>query len=295
MIMQTTKNQHDCPRWTKDYQRLTKSDHHIECMAAFGHCNRKENDPPLVKHIHLNCLEVTIMLKGTQVFEVDGKKYDLLGNQIFVTLPNVPHSSAGVPQLQAEFYYFQINLLDYTSILGLDTQNTRYLINELMKIREHVFKGNKAINALATNAFQNLSTRDQNLRCCAQAQIVSLLYMLCDIVHHPEPVTVTPFVVEVTKHIQRNLMKDISLEDLSKDFGYSLSYFKAKFRAEAGITPMHYINVEKIELAKQLLLQNKSVTETAMLLSFNSSNYFSTLFRRFTSYTPSEYQKLFSK
>lgn len=287
----TAKDQQDCPRWTKDYQRLTEVDHHIPCMGAFGHCNRKENDPPLMRHIHRNCLEIHVMLKGTQAFEVSGVNYKLAGNQIFLTLPNVPHSSSGVPQLQAEFYYFQLNPLDYEKILGLDTQSSRYLVDRLMSIEDNVFKGNAGINAVISSAFHNLATRDENLRYCAQAQIVSFLHMLCDIARTSEPPVITPFSAEVFSHINKMLTEDISLKELAHDFGYSLSYFKSKFRAETGITPMHYINREKIELAKQYLMRGMSVTDTAMALSFNSSNYFSTVFHRFTSFMPSEYQK----
>ena len=268
------KNQHDCSRWTKDYQRLVESDHKIACMGAFGHCNRQKNDPPLVDHIHLNCLEIHVMLKGTQVFYVDGTRYQLAGNQIFLTLPNVVHSSAGAPQLRAEFYYFQLNPIDHKKILGLDTRHTRALIKGLYDIHDHVLKGNSTINSLIAGAFHNLSVRDENLRLCAQAQIVAFLHMLCDIAKKSEAPTSTPFAVGVCSYIDEHLTDELSLEGLAREFGYSLSRFKSKFRAEAGITPMHYINREKIELAKQFLAQGVSVTDTAMRLNFNSSNYF---------------------
>lgn len=289
------KNQHDCPRWTRDYQRLTEHDHRIECIGAFGHCNRHENDPPLVDHIHLNCLEVHVMLKGTQVFYVDGKQYKLAGDQIFLTLPNVVHSSGDSPQLRAEFYYFQLNPIDYKKMLGLDTRHTRALVSRLCAIQGHVFRGNSAMNALIASAFYNLATRDENLRLCAQAQIVSFLHLLYDIACKSDTPTVTPFVTEVCNHISRQLAGEISLEELARDFGYSLSYFKTKFRTEAGITPMHYINREKVEMAKELLSQGNSVMDAAMRLGFNSSNYFATVFRRFTSMSPSDYQRKSAK
>ena len=285
------KNQHDCSRWTKDYQRLIESDHKIPCMGAFGHCNRRENDPPLVDHIHLNCLEVHVILKGTQVFYVDGSRYQLAGNQIFLTLPNIVHSSGGTPQLRAEFYYFQLNPIDHKKILGLDAPHTRALVKELYDIHGHVFKGNSTVNALIAGAFHNLSVRDENLRCCAQAQIVTFLHMLCDIAKKYEAPVSTPFAVDVCRYINEHLTDEISLDSLAREFGYSLSHFKSKFRAETGITPMHYINREKIELAKQLLTQGISVTDTAMRLNFNSSNYFSAVFHRFTSSVPSEWQR----
>ena len=284
-------NQWDCPRWTKDYQRLTERDHRIACMGAFGHCNRQENDPPLREHFHLNCMEIHVMLKGIQVFFVDGEHYKLSGDQIFLTLPNVAHSSGDIPQLRAEFYYFQLNLIDHKKILGLDTQHTRSLVNRLNAIEGHVFRSSSFINLLMAGAFHNLATRDANLRCCAQAQIVSFLHLLCDIASRSEMPVTTPFATEVCSNIAQRLTEEISLEGLAKDFGYSLSRFKAKFRSEVGLTPMHYINREKIELSKEYLARGVTVTDTAMQLGFNSSNYFSTVFRRFTSQSPSQFQR----
>ena len=284
-------NQHDCPRWSKDYQRLTEQDHLIPCLGAFGHCNRQNNDPPLKNHYHLNCMEVHVMLKGTQIFYVDGKRYKLAGDQIFLTLPNVPHSSDNEPQLRAEFYYFQLNLIDHKKILGLDTQHTRYLIKRLNSIEGHVFHGGSTINSLIASSFRNLSTKDENLRYCAQAQIVSFLHMLCHIATLPDITYRTPFADGACKYISEHLYESISLEKMASEFGYSLSRFKTKFRAEVGLTPMHYINREKIEVAKELLLSGTSITSVAMQLGFNSSNYFSTVFRRFTSVSPSRFQQ----
>jgi len=284
-------NQHDCPRWSKDYQRLTEQDHLIPCLGAFGHCNRQKNDPPLKNHYHLNCMEVHVMLKGTQIFSVDGKRYKLAGDQIFLTLPNVPHSSDNEPQLRAEFYYFQLNLIDHKKILGLDSQHTRYLIKRLNSIEGHVFHGGSTINALIASIFRNLSTKDENLRYCAQAQIVSFLHMLCNIAMLPEAPIRTPFASEVCTYINSHINENVSLEKIASEFGYSLSRFKTKFRAEVGLTPMHYINREKIEAAKELLISGMDITTVAMQMGFNSSNYFSTVFRRFTSLSPSKFQQ----
>ena len=56
-----------------------------------------------------------------------------------------------------------------------------------------------------------------------------------------------------------------------------------------GIAPRHYINYAKIGLAKQLLAQGKSVTDTAMELGFCNSSYFTVVFKRYAALTPTEY------
>ena len=62
-------------------------------------------------------------------------------------------------------------------------------------------------------------------------------------------------------------------------------------KIQMGTNPRSFINYHKIEAAKKLLLDGQSVTDTAMELSFSSSNYFSAVFRRYTSLSPTEYVK----
>jgi AraC-like DNA-binding protein len=77
---------------------------------------------------------------------------------------------------------------------------------------------------------------------------------------------------------------------LAEDAGLSLSRFKTKFKAQIGIAPHEFILRCKVEAAKKFLLEeNRNVTNTAMELGFSSSQYFATVFKRFTQQTPLEF------
>ena len=52
------------------------------------------------------------------------------------------------------------------------------------------------------------------------------------------------------------------------------------------------MNHKKIQRAKELLVQGESVTGTAMQLGFNTSDYFSVVFKRYTSLSPSAFALL---
>ena len=69
----------------------------------------------------------------------------------------------------------------------------------------------------------------------------------------------------------------------------SCSQYKQKFKKQLEISPRHFINQQKIEYSKLLLLEGMSVTDIAMLLGFTTSSYFSTVFKKYTLYTPTEY------
>ena len=83
--------------------------------------------------------------------------------------------------------------------------------------------------------------------------------------------------------------QEFSLEELAHTAGLSCSQFKQKFKNQLGVSPRYFINAQKIEYAKKLLKEGKSVTEVSMLLNFSTSSYFSTVFKKYTLYTPKEY------
>jgi AraC-like DNA-binding protein len=92
-------------------------------------------------------------------------------------------------------------------------------------------------------------------------------------------------------YILENIYETISLDVLAEVSGLSLSRFKQKFCQQLGFTPREYINFHKVEASKTLLEKGKSVTEAAIDLGFSTPNYYSSVFKRFTTLSPSEYLK----
>lgn len=84
-----------------------------------------------------------------------------------------------------------------------------------------------------------------------------------------------------------DLLPDV--RELAKLARMSEGAFRRRFEAEVGFTPLAYLNHRRIERAKRLLAARESVTTVAHALDFCSSQYFSTVFRKITGMTPSEF------
>ncbi len=70
----------------------------------------------------------------------------------------------------------------------------------------------------------------------------------------------------------------------------SESYFSHTFRERMGISPMHYLNSQRIEKAKDFLLSNSmNVATVARLVGFDDPLYFSRVFKKYTGITPQMY------
>ncbi len=68
----------------------------------------------------------------------------------------------------------------------------------------------------------------------------------------------------------------------------SESRCKTRFKREIGVPPAEFWLRKKIERAI-VLLKNHNVTEVAYELGFSSSQYFATVFKRYTLVNPSQF------
>jgi AraC-like DNA-binding protein len=90
-------------------------------------------------------------------------------------------------------------------------------------------------------------------------------------------------------HIERNLHREMTLQELSGHSCLGVSRLSEVFRESLGVSPMQYIARRKTEIAERLLSAEGglSVGEVATRLGFNSLSYFSRFFKRQTGRNPS--------
>jgi AraC family transcriptional regulator len=95
----------------------------------------------------------------------------------------------------------------------------------------------------------------------------------------------------IIKYIRENLDKPLTIKELSNKVYMSESNFHRVFKNELAISPVDFINNERIKLATSLL-QNprKKIKEVYMECGFNSLSYFNRMFKRKESLSPKEYQ-----
>jgi len=99
----------------------------------------------------------------------------------------------------------------------------------------------------------------------------------------------------IIKYIRENLDKPLSIEELSKKVYMSESHFHRVFKNELGVSPVDFINNERIKLATSLLHDPKvKVKEIYMRCGFNSLSYFIRTFKKHTNTSPKVYQQKLS-
>ncbi len=84
-----------------------------------------------------------------------------------------------------------------------------------------------------------------------------------------------------------------TVESMAKECGLGVSQFRNHFKQVTNMTPMNYLNFQRIDLAKKMLLESpkKSMTDIAFLCGFKTSQYFATVFSQVSDCSPTEFRK----
>lgn len=99
-------------------------------------------------------------------------------------------------------------------------------------------------------------------------------------------------VAAAIKYLSENYQRPIQISDLAKHLGYSRSRTFELFKSQTGLTPNDYLQRVRTQKAQDMLLHSRQpITEIAFSVGFNSSQYFSTVFRRYTGHTPAEFRQ----
>ncbi len=97
--------------------------------------------------------------------------------------------------------------------------------------------------------------------------------------------------LEELRSIPRQLEYDWTVSEMSQICRMSHSQFSQYCRVQTGLPPMQYLNLCRVELAKEQLrtCPEKSILDIALACGFSSSQYFATVFKKFTDVSPGAY------
>lgn len=87
-------------------------------------------------------------------------------------------------------------------------------------------------------------------------------------------------------------ISDITLETAAESFGFNPSYFSVRFKKITGINFKEYLINYKIDCAKQLLEStNRTISDIAFTLGYQSVDHFSKTFHNKVGLNPSDFRK----
>lgn len=97
-------------------------------------------------------------------------------------------------------------------------------------------------------------------------------------------------IISSMEYIRSNY-SDISLADVAAHVSLNPSYFSNLFKRETGHSYMEYLNQVRIEVSKQLLWQDMSLTEIAYRVGFTDQSHYINVFKKYEKISPSRWRK----
>ena len=246
----------------------------------------------LRRRSHPAGIEICFLARGNQTYRVNDRIHRLRGGEQHVVFPGEPHDSAGMPEEKGELYWIFIRLKPARPLLFLDAVASAALRGALLCMPSRHFAAETGARDLLERIIASIRRPDRShLDRVATASLV-LRFLLQTIEASRRNRRAVP-----SQRIRRSLSYVADHPDelpsvplLARIVGLSASRFKARFRLEVGLPPREYVLRHKLAVAQSRLSEpGATVTAVAHELGFSSSQYFATVFRRYSGTSPSEH------
>ena len=125
------------------------------------------------------------------------------------------------------------------------------------------------------------------------AVIGTMIERYTDAINHVTSPHQSPLITKIQSYLMSNIAKDVSLEDLSRYTRKNPSYLSRRFRKETHMTVKSYMNMLRINKAKELLkTSNSSILDISMEVGFSDQSHFAQVFKKNVGLTPRMYRKI---
>ena len=182
---------------------------------------------------------------------------------------------------------------DFTAI---ESENNQWSLDKNTSHLLHDQDINVLVHRLIQTFVNNTNSKDVLLDLMIQELVVRLLQTKAKhlLISSKSSLIKDSRMGAVIQYIKENLTKrDLSVNVLADKACMSASHFHRKFKNTLGISPIDYLNSEKIKFSKKLIKDRKDLplNEVAFLSGFNNVSYFNRKFKEFEQLTPSRYKR----
>ena len=223
--------------------------------------------------------------KGTRELSLSNKTITLSAGDVIVCRPHEQKKILAAEEETGEFYWFSFRGRVATEILSLLklTSKDKYFVghdNELTAYMDKTvdeWNRNETASAVFVAAFTMVILCQLSrlaVRTAAQDQAKG----------HDK-------IAPAISSINSDCTSKLSVDDYAKMCNLSTSYFTHLFTAVTGFSPMEYKQLQRINIAKNLLsTTNLSIKEISTVVGFKDPLYFGRCFKQATGKTPSGYR-----
>ena len=276
----------------------------------------RENNPGLYLHIYKEknidyfhsheFHEIIVVLKGTGMHITEETSFPIYSGDVFGVEPGLRHDFHNVKNLEvANFLYLpeklNLPLWDLESTDGFHAffkASPRLLSGfrfaNHLSLEGELWQQTKEI-IMEINHYQKSEEAGYQYNMIVAFMrfigIICQSYSLKKDKHSMEIMEIS----RALRYLERNYKETITLKDIAKVTGKSISLLNRLFNTTLGKSPIDYLISIRLEKAmKMLRCKDHQISEIALESGFKDSNYFTRVFTEKTGINPREYRKRFT-
>lgn len=303
--------------WVKEYERSSLArgsyfrDHPLpdgyDGVWEVGYWNAKVPQAWGIDHHREAGLHICCLMRGKLTFGTRDHYWELRPGQTYVFLPwqeyHLGNPVVGASHARWIFIDIQAqNPLEpwtWPSWVNLSKGDLDRLTTVLQQNKNPVLGADAAIQSafslLEENIHQPRSrTLESELRLNTNYLLLALLRALDVAPLRSEDSSTSPThpVLSFLAQLDDSLGYPWTLDDMARACGLGRSQFSNRCREYTNMSPIEFLIFRRIERASQALLDDtsRSITEIALDHGFQSSQYFATMFRKQTGFSPREFR-----
>lgn len=279
---------------TPELRRVSLEPDGVLCIPLLGFDSFKrslENSP---LHVHEECLEISLCLRGDLEFELEGRSYPFRPDTVFVSRPDEVHRMKIYPRSMSKYWLlFRMPKGDFP-LLSLPPDEARWLRREMLDLPRCFTDVNHQVRAAFQRLFYVYDMVPQGTprrRFLVRNAVSSLFTALVDTSKMPERVLPAARLTKIVEEIRSAPERNWSIEELARRAELSPTSLLSRFKRLTGSPPHAFVLACRIEKAKKALAKGElSVAAIADSLGFPSAQHFATIFKRITGASPSDWR-----
>ena len=248
--------------------------------------------------------ELVYVDRGECNIVADGESFLLKQGQMYFHKPNEVHMLRTVKGIAPNVFII---------VFSSNSPAMRYFENQLldasMTTKQHIAAIIHEASASFDLPFNNPKMQglkpkaDNPLWGGAQTVLIRLELMLIEIIRNnnyyvnapkmffPKEIIKDEFALKVIAFMEKKLYGKFTMEELSRELSFGKTYISKYFMKACGYSIIDYFNMMKINEAKRLIRESRyNFFEISEMLMFANSHYFSTIFKKHTGMTPTQYK-----
>lgn len=247
----------------------------------------------LKTHIH-EAVEIVYVISGIAIIYINGKKITLNCGDIIIINRNAVHHIEDA--LSSELTYMQIEIQEYfDSVAKSDLTIYSFISQQLLRLYIHL-TGKNEFKSIFLAIQKEITEKKPYYELYVNSLIrlvISFMYRngMLDYADDEIRSDIKEF-SSITSYIETNYTQVITLDTLAQLSGISKFELCRKFKSATGRTITDYVNYVRLCHEKELLKENKRITDIAYECGFSSVQYFNRTFKKYNGCSPGNYKNL---